>query len=78
MRAWEVATGKELASFHGHVRKVMSVAVAPDGKRVAALMPVDTPEARRSQNHVILLMNFFDELRRRVRSNSFEQPAVPL
>jgi hypothetical protein len=29
-------------------------------------MPVDTPEAQKSQNHVILLENFFDELRRKV------------
>jgi hypothetical protein len=40
--------------------------LAPDGKRIAALMPVDTPEAQKSQNHVILLENFFDELRRKV------------
>lgn len=40
--------------------------VAPDGKRVVALMPVDTPEGEQSQNHVIFLLNFFDELRRKV------------
>ena len=40
--------------------------VAPDGKRVAALMPVETPEVQQAQNHVVLLINFFDELRRRV------------
>jgi len=39
--------------------------VAPDGKHIAALMPVETPEAQ-AQNHVIFLENFFDELRRRV------------
>ena len=40
--------------------------VTPDGKRVAALMPVETPEFQQAQNHVVLLVNFFDELRRRV------------
>jgi eukaryotic-like serine/threonine-protein kinase len=40
--------------------------VAPDGNRVAALMPIETPESQQAQNHVIFLMNFFDELRRKV------------
>ena len=39
---------------------------APDGKRVAALMPVETPEARQAQNHVTFLLNFADELQRKV------------
>ena len=37
--------------------------LAPDGKRIAALMPVEAPEA---QGHVTFLLNFFDELRRSV------------
>jgi serine/threonine-protein kinase len=40
--------------------------VAPDGNRIAALMPVETSESQQAQNHVIFLMNFFDELRRKV------------
>jgi serine/threonine-protein kinase len=40
--------------------------LAPDGKRIAALIPADTPDAQNAQNHVIFLENFFDELRRRV------------
>jgi serine/threonine protein kinase/Tol biopolymer transport system component len=40
--------------------------VASDGKRIAALMPVETPETQKAQNHIIFLENFFDELRRRV------------
>jgi hypothetical protein len=39
--------------------------LAPDGKRVVALMPAETPDAQRAQSHVILLENFFDELRRK-------------
>jgi Tol biopolymer transport system component/predicted Ser/Thr protein kinase len=40
--------------------------VAADGNRIAALMPVETSESQQAQNHVIFLMNFFDELRRKV------------
>ena len=40
--------------------------VAPDGKRIAALMSAEGPEAQRAQNHVTFLLNFSDELRRRV------------
>jgi hypothetical protein len=38
--------------------------VAPDGKRVAALMPAEGQEGQeeqKAQNHVIFLENFFDE-----------------
>ena len=40
--------------------------LAPDGKRIAALMPVETPEDQKAQSHVIFLENFFDEVRRKV------------
>jgi len=40
--------------------------LAPDGKRIVALIPADAPETQRAQSHVIFLENFFDELRRRV------------
>ena len=40
--------------------------VVADGKRLLVLMPLETPEAQQSQNHVIFLENFFDELRRNV------------
>ena len=43
--------------------------LAPDGKRVAALMPVEAPEAQQARSHVVFLMNFFDELRRKVPLN---------
>jgi hypothetical protein len=29
-------------------------------------MPVDTPEGQKMQNHATFLMNFFDEVRRKV------------
>jgi len=38
--------------------------LAPDGKRFAVLMPPGGTEATDVQRHVMLLMNFFDELRR--------------
>jgi eukaryotic-like serine/threonine-protein kinase len=41
--------------------------LAPDGKRFAVLMPVETPEEEQSPNHVTMLFNFFDEVARRVR-----------
>jgi hypothetical protein len=44
--------------------------LAPDGKRIAALMPVDTAEGQKAQNHVIFLENFFDEVRRRTATQA--------
>ncbi len=40
--------------------------LAPDGKRVAALMPAEEVASQREQSQVIVLLNFFDELRRKV------------
>ena len=41
--------------------------LAPDGKRIVALMPgTESKAAEEAQNHVVVLLNFFDELRRRV------------
>jgi serine/threonine-protein kinase len=39
--------------------------LAPDGKRIAALMPAEEPDEQKAQTHVIFLQNFFDEVRRR-------------
>ena len=44
----------------------MNYDVSPDGKRIAALMPAEAPEAQKAQNHIIFLENFFEELRRKV------------
>jgi eukaryotic-like serine/threonine-protein kinase len=59
-RVW---SEKRLADF-GPVG-VLTYDVAPDGKRIAALMPADAPEEQKAQTHVIFLQNFFDEVRRR-------------
>jgi serine/threonine-protein kinase len=40
---------------------------APDGKSIVALMPADMPEE--PHDRVTFLLNFFDELRRRVPAN---------
>jgi serine/threonine-protein kinase len=48
------------------VNAIKNVDLAPDGKRVVAVMPVEGLEAQQSQHHVVFLENFFDELRRRV------------
>ena len=40
--------------------------LAPDGKRVAVVTPAETPGAPKQDHEVVMLLNFFDELRRRV------------
>src|SRR5262245_57614429 len=40
--------------------------VAPDGRRVAVLSPVTSADTLNQEDEVVLLLNFFDELRRRV------------
>jgi len=41
--------------------------LAPDGKRIVALMPAEAPQGQPAQNQVIFLQNFFDEVRRRTK-----------
>jgi Tol biopolymer transport system component len=40
--------------------------LAPDGKRVAVLTPVESVEAPKQEHEIVMLLNFFDELRRKV------------
>jgi len=40
--------------------------IAHDGRRFIVLMPAETTEAHERQSHVTLVVNFFDEVRRRV------------
>ena len=49
----------------GYVNGMRNVDIAPDGKRMAALIPAEARKAQRS-NQVVFLLNFLDELRRRV------------
>jgi eukaryotic-like serine/threonine-protein kinase len=50
----------------GVVNNIKGLDLAPDGKRIVALMPVETAEGQKAQSHVIFLMNFSDEVRRKV------------
>ena len=47
-----------------------NVDLAPDSKRIVALMPAETPEDQTAKNHVIFLENFFDEVRRRTATQA--------
>jgi Tol biopolymer transport system component len=40
--------------------------VAPDDKRVAVIMPVESTSAPQQEHDIVMLQNFFDEVRRRV------------
>jgi Tol biopolymer transport system component len=58
-RVW---SGKQVGGIANAAR---NIDLAPDGKRIVALMPVETAEGQKAQNQVTFLMNFFDEVRRR-------------
>jgi Tol biopolymer transport system component len=47
-----------------------NVDLASDGKRIVALMPIETAEGQKAQNHVTFLLNFFDEVRRRTATQA--------
>jgi hypothetical protein len=42
-----------------------NIDISRDGSSVIALMPATGPTEEQTPNHVTLLLNFFDELRRR-------------
>jgi serine/threonine-protein kinase len=54
--------GKRLSN----VGLALNLDLDPEGKRFIALMTAETAESRESQSHVMVVTNFFDELRRRV------------
>jgi Tol biopolymer transport system component/DNA-binding winged helix-turn-helix (wHTH) protein len=41
--------------------------LAPDGQRMVVLVPATSPDDRQAGNHVTFMLNFFDEVQRRVR-----------
>ena len=45
---------------------IQNFAPAPDGKRFAVMMPADGPQPGTTQRNAMLVLNFFDEVRRRV------------
>jgi hypothetical protein len=40
--------------------------LAPDGKRVAVIAPVESPDGPKQDHGLVFVQHFFDELRRRV------------
>jgi serine/threonine-protein kinase len=54
--------GRQLAS----TGQAVNYDLAPDGKRFLVLMPAESAQPQEAQNHVMLVVNFFDEVRRRV------------
>jgi hypothetical protein len=50
----------------GNASARKNVDLAPDGKRIVALMPAETAEGQKAQSHVISLEKFFDEVRLKV------------
>jgi hypothetical protein len=40
--------------------------LAPDGKRLLVVTPVESAEAPTQDHEIVMLQNFFDELRRKV------------
>ena len=45
---------------------MIAVATTPDGRRVLVVTPVNAATPPRREHTVVLIRNFFDELRRRV------------
>jgi serine/threonine-protein kinase len=50
----------------GNIGLGVNYDVAPDGKRVVALMPPESAEPKETQSHVMVAVNFLDEVQRRV------------
>jgi serine/threonine-protein kinase len=48
---------------------ILNYDVAPDGKRVLALMPSEAQKGERTPSHVTFMVNFADEIRRRLGGN---------
>ena len=51
--------------LRGFANLTRNAGLAPDRKRIAAIMPAEGPKEQKAQTHVIFLQNFFDEVRRR-------------
>jgi hypothetical protein len=63
----DVAAQWPRAVLGGFVNNTRNVDITADGKRIVALMPAaEAKGTQEAQNHLVFLMNFFDELGRRV------------
>jgi serine/threonine-protein kinase len=54
--------------FISNIPLTPNIDLAPDGKRFAVILPTGQDAEPQLQTHVVFLLNFFDELRRRVPS----------
>ena len=52
--------------YEHHHRRRELFDIAPDGKRIIFLPEPDRTAARKENLHLIFLLNFFDEVRRRM------------
>ena len=59
-RIWSAARLPDLGN------NFRSFDLAPDGRHIAAMMVREDPAQLNTQNHIVFIQNFFDELRRRV------------
>ena len=57
--------GREASRVARQTRGGTDWDLAPDGKRVVVVTPVESAEAPKQEHEVVFLENFFDELRRR-------------
>jgi hypothetical protein len=65
-RVWIAKLGGTPGQFPNTPAQQMDWDLAPDGRRVVVLIPLETAEASKQEHEVVFLENFFDELRRRV------------
>lgn len=55
-----------LSQNRGGQKSKANLDLTPDGQRMVVLSPVTNPDERQASNHVTFMLNFFDEVQRRV------------
>jgi len=57
--SWPARCGcGSISSRSGRAVNNKNIDLAPDGKRMAALLPIEAKEAPEAQNHVVVLIKF--------------------
>jgi len=67
---WRISRGCGPTERIAGIGYLGNYVLAPDGKRVAALMPTGTPAEAEGSEPRDLLENFFEELRRRTATQA--------